>query len=302
MSPVRNPSVSVLVIIGQTSTGKSALAVTLAKKFGGEIISADSRQIYRGIDHGAGKIKREEMKGVPHHLLDIVHIKTRFSAARYKKLANEKILEILSRRRLPIIVGGSGYYVDAVTKNLSFPQVPPNRKLRKNLALLDGRQLLITLEQLDPERAKSIDPKNKVRIIRAIEIATRLGKVPPLRFPTPPKYKFIKIGIKIPAGTLKKRIKLRLKKRIRDGMAIEIYKLKGEGVAWKRFRELGFDQRYTALYLRGKISNAELLEKLMQKNWQYAKRQMTWFKRDGEIRWFSLKEYKRMVEYINAEI
>ena len=157
----------VLVIVGPTAAGKSKTAVRLAKRLDGEVISADSRQIYKGLDQSSGKITEEEMKGVPHHLLSLADPKKQFSVAEYKKLAERKIKEIVARGHMPIICGGTGFYIDAVTKGLVLPAVPPDKALRKKLALLDAGQLLKVLKKLDPERAKSIDPKNKVRLIRA---------------------------------------------------------------------------------------------------------------------------------------
>lgn len=291
----------ILVIVGPTAVGKSALAVRLAKRLGGEIISADSRQIYRGLDLGSGKITRKEMLGVPHHLLDVANPKRQFSVAEYQILANSAIKEILERGNTPVICGGTGFYVDAVTKGMLLPQVPPNPKLRKELALLDGRQLMLTLKKLDKKRAGTVDPNNKVRIIRAIEIAKHLGKVPKLKS-APLPYEFIKIGISLPEITLKRKIKYRLRKRLRAGMAIEIYTLQKKGVPWERFHELGFDQRYTALYLQEKINEREMLAKLLQSNVKYAKRQMTWFKRDKEIKWFDPREYGKILKYAKTNL
>ncbi|MEK7071404.1 MAG: tRNA (adenosine(37)-N6)-dimethylallyltransferase MiaA, partial [Patescibacteria group bacterium] len=285
----------VLVIVGQTATGKSKLAVRLAKKFHGEIISADSRQVYKGLDLGTGKITKKEMRDVPHHLLNVVNPKTRFTVSRYKKLAEKKLKEIIARKKVPIICGGTGFYLDAVTKGMVLPEVPPNPTLRKKLAFKSDRYLMLMLQKLDPKRAKNIDPKNKVRLIRAIEIVRKLGQVPRLATRSP-NYEFIKIGLQVPTETLKRKIKFRLKKRLRAGMAIEVYDLNKKGVPWKRFLELGFDQRYTALYLQGKINEREMLEKLFKENWQYAKRQMTWFKRDPEIKWFDPRAYRKILE------
>ncbi len=275
----------VVVIVGQTATGKSALAVRVAKKYNGEIISADSRQVYKGIDLGTGKVTKKEMGGIPHFLIDVANPKKQFSVAEYKKLADKKIEEILNRGHLPIIVGGTGFYIDAVTKGIVLPEVPPNKILRKDLEKKTAGALYNILERLDKVRAKDIDPRNKVRIVRAIEVASALGKVPPITAIVP-NYDFIKIGLKFPDEKLKQRIKLRLRKRIRGGMASEIFELRRKGVPWKRFIELGFDQKYIALFLKKKINEKEMLLRLLQANWQYAKRQMTWFKRDTKIKWF----------------
>ncbi|OGI92687.1 tRNA (adenosine(37)-N6)-dimethylallyltransferase MiaA [Candidatus Nomurabacteria bacterium RIFCSPLOWO2_01_FULL_42_20] len=274
----------IIVILGQTATGKSNLAVKIAKQIGGEIISADSRQVYKGLDLGTGKITKKEMMGVPHHLLDVVNPRKSFSVAEYKKLAEEKIEEILKNGKIPIIAGGTGLYIKSIVDNISFPEVPPNETLRKKLKKLSAEKLFALLKKIDPRRAQTVESKNPRRLIRAIEIAKALGKVPRLTEATPP-YKFIKIGLKLPDEILKKKIKKRLEKRLRAGMAIELHDLRKKGVPWKRFRELGFDQKYIALYLQNKISQKEMLEKLLNKNWQYAKRQWTWFKRDKKIIW-----------------
>ena len=291
----------VIVVLGQTATGKSDLAVRLAKKFNGEVISADSRQVYRGLDIGSGKITQKEMKGVPHHLLDIVDPKKNFSVANYKKLAEEKIKEIVARGKLPIICGGTGFYIDAVTTGMVLPEVKPNPKLRQTLEKQSLEKLVQTLKKLDKSRAENIDQKNKVRLIRAIEIAKALGQVPKIKSETPP-YEFIKLGLALPEETLKRKIRIRLRKRLRNGMAVELYDLRRNGVPWKRFLELGFDQKFVALFLQKKISNKEMLEKLFAGNWQYAKRQMTWFKRGIDINWFSPKEYKKIVAFLKDRI
>ncbi|OGI76301.1 tRNA (adenosine(37)-N6)-dimethylallyltransferase MiaA [Candidatus Nomurabacteria bacterium RIFCSPHIGHO2_02_FULL_42_19] len=295
----------VIVILGQTAIGKSYLAVKIAKKInppaGGEVISADSRQVYKGIDIGTGKITRAEMKGIPHHLLDVANPKNQFTVARYKKLAEKKIKEIIARGKIPIICGGTGFYIDALTRGTVLPEVLPNRKLRKKLMTKSAIALFVTLKKLDPRRANNIDPKNKIRLIRAIEIAKALGKVPKIT-EIKPVYKFIKIGLRVPEDSLKRKIRSRLRKRIRGGMAAELYDLKHQGVPWKRFIELGFDQKYIALYLRGKLSQKEMFENLFKNNWQYAKRQMTWFKRDPEIKWFTPDQYKKIEKYLKKKL
>ena len=275
----------IIVILGQTATGKSNLAVKIAKQIGGEIISADSRQVYKGLDLGTGKITKKEMEGVPHHLLNVANPRKSFSVAEYKKLAEEKIEEILKRGKTPIIAGGTGLYIKSIVDNISFPEVPPNETLRKKLKKSSAKKLFALLKKIDPRRAQTIESKNPRRLIRAIEIAKALGRVPNLEASLPSKYKILQIGLKLPPEVLKKKIKERLKKRLRAGMAIELHNLRKKGVPWKRFRELGFDQKYIALYLQNKISQKEMLEKLLNKNWQYAKRQWTWFKRDKKIIW-----------------
>jgi len=263
----------VIVILGQTATGKSALAVKIAKKIGGEIISADSRQVYKGLDIGTGKVTGKEMKGVPHHLIDVVSPKKKFTVAEYKKLAEEKIEEVISRGHAPIICGGTGFYIDAITKGVVFPEVPPNFKLRKVLEKKSEEELFKMLKKLDKERAKNIDSKNKVRLIRAIEITKALGKVPKIT-EIKPKYKFVKIGLYLPPEELKKKITKRVKGMFKVGLLNEIKKLKKTGISDKKLREFGFEY----------FEPTE--EKVINETIKYAKRQMTWFKRDKEIKWF----------------
>ena len=269
----------VFVILGQTATGKSTLAVKISKKIGGEIISADSRQIYKGLDIGTGKISKKEMKGVPHHLLDVADPKRlarrggNFTVAEYKEQAENKIKEIISRGKTSIVCGGTGFYIDAITRGVVFPEVPPNFKLRKQLDKKDVEELFSILKKLDSQRAKSIDKNNKVRIIRAIEIVKALGKVPKIT-EVKPMYKFIKIGLYLPPLKLKKKVEKRVKKMFQDGLLKEIKKLKKLGVSDKRLKELGFEYYNPTP------------EKVISETLKYAKRQMTWFKRDKEIKWF----------------
>ena len=279
----------VYVILGQTATGKSALAVSLAKKINGEIISADSRQVYKKLDIGTGKIIKKEMRGVPHHLLDVANPKNKFTVAEYQKKAIYAMADILKRGKIPIICGGTGFYIDAITKGIVFPEVPPNPKLRRKLVPLSAIALFGTLKKIDPARAKDIKEKNeqnnKVRLIRAIEIAKALGKVPKIT-ETKPKYKFIKIGLYLPEEKLKKKVEQRVKKMFQAGLLNEIKKLKRSGVSNKRLQELGFE--YFNPTPGGVIS--ETLK--------YAKRQMTWFKRDKEIKWYDSSKinYRDIIE------
>jgi tRNA dimethylallyltransferase len=279
----------IIVILGPTATGKSDLAVFIAHKIGGEVISADSRQVYTGLDLGTGKITKKEMRKIPHYLLDVANAKKKFSVSEYKKLADQKIKEIISRNKVPIICGGTGFYIDAVVNDINFPEVPPNEKLRASLNKKTVSQLFEMLKKLDKARSKNIDKNNKVRLIRAIEIAKTLGKVPKisnLKNKQDQKYEFIKIGLNIPLDLLKARIEKRLNNRIKAGMLKEISNLHKNGLSWKRMEELGLEYRYTALYLQKKLTKQEYLEKLNTEIYKYAKRQITWFKRDKEIRWF----------------
>ena len=276
----------IIVILGPTASGKSALAVKMAKKINGEIISADSRQVYKGLDIGSGKITKKEMSGIPHYCLEIVHPKKIFTVVDFKKRADEAIEKIFAKNKTPIIVGGTGLYIQAIVDNIVLPEVKPDWKLRKELEKKTTEEMFKMLKKLDPERARSIDAKNPRRLIRAIEIAKALGKIPNLAV-KPPSWGSLQIGLKLPDEILKKNIEKRIKKMLKSGLVAETRKLKESGLSWKRIYELGFEYKYPALFLQNKISKDEMLSKMFIENRQYAKRQMTWFKRDKRIKWIS---------------
>jgi len=278
---------TILVVLGPTASGKSDLAVTLAKHLNGEVVSADSRQVYKGLDIGSGKITKKEMRGVPHHLIDVADPKKVFTVDDFRIQATKAIDDILSRGKLPIICGGTGFYIQSIVDGITVPNVPANKKLRDKLNKLSIETLLTKLKKLDPARAKTVDTKNKVRLIRAIEIAETLGKVPKLK--PKPKYDCLQFGIHFSDEKTRERIELRLKKRIKAGMIQEAERLHQKGLSWKRMEELGLEYRYLALYLQKKISKQEMVDQLNIAIRQYAKRQMVWFKRDERILWVEVK-------------
>jgi tRNA dimethylallyltransferase len=247
---------------------------------------------------GTGKISRQEMRGVKHYLLDVVEPKQQFSVSDYKTLASNSLQYIIRKNKLPIVVGGTGFYIDALSGRETFPDVPPNKKLRAKLAKKNNTYLFNLIRKKDPKRAKNLDPNNKVRLIRALEIIEALGKVPKItnnkQLTT---YNFVFIGLK-PAD-LDRRIKERLLKRI-PGMIQEGKGLRQKGLSYKRMNELGLEYRYIALYLQGKISKEEMAEKLYFAIRQFSKRQMTWFKRNKKIKWFKPDEYKEIEKYARA--
>jgi tRNA dimethylallyltransferase len=285
-----------IVVLGPTASGKSDVAVQIAKKFNGEIISADSRQVYRGMDIGTGKITKDEMQGIPHYLLDVSSPKKVFSVSEYRKFANKIIQKILSENKLPIICGGTGFYIDAAVSNAVFPEVPPNKKLRKELELKSLEELQKMIIELDPERAKRIEMKNKVRLVRAIEIATALGSVPQVKKSDP--YDTLYIGINWPKEKLHERIQTRLISRLKAGMIKEVENLYNDGVSWKRMHALGLEYRYVSLFLRGKLTEEEMIEKLSLEIRHYAKRQMTWFKRNKKIVWLEPEKLGEVDEIV----
>jgi tRNA dimethylallyltransferase len=301
----------IIVILGPTSSGKSDLAVAIARKIGSkewckklgvkgaEIISADSRQVYRGLNIGSGKITKSEMSGVPHHLLDVASPKRAFTVAQYQKLSKKAIENILVKGEIPIICGGTGFYINAVVYGLNLPAVPPQKKLRAKLEPLNNEKLFERLAAIDPKRAENIDRHNKRRLVRALEIALTTGKPVPVmdrRY----EYDVMKIGISISQKKLRERINSRLDKRLRTGLVSEVSKLHKDGISWKRLDSLGLEYRYVSRYLRGLLSYEDMRAQLQKEIWQYSKRQMTWFKKDKDIIWLDdpRKAYAKLRDFL----
>ena len=289
-----NPSLpKILVVLGPTASGKSDLAVKLALQQNGEIISADSRQAYRGLDVGSGKITKEEMKGIPHHLLDVCSPHKVFTASDYARLARKAVNDILSRGKLPIICGGTGFYIDAAIYKNSFAPIKSNLIIRQKLNALTTDKLAQKLAKLDPERFTNIDKYNRHRLIRALEIVLSTGKpVPKLKKIA--LYNAEKISILWPLEELDKRIELRLDQRlspITGGLIDEVARLKssekGKGLSPQRLYDLGLEYRYVSLFLDGKLDYETMRANLLTAIKQYARRQITWFKRDKEIQWIA---------------
>lgn len=286
----------VLVILGPTASGKSELAIKLAKKFNGEIISADSRQVYKGMDIGTGKVTKKEMRGIPHYFLDIASPKRRFTVVQYRKLALKAINKIQKKGKTPILCGGTGFYIQAVIDGIVIPEVPPDWRLRKKLEKKSVKEIYKILKKLDPKRAKTIEKKNPRRLIRAIEIATKIGKVPPYK-KKPLPYSVLMIGIKKEKEKLNSLIRKRFFKWLEKGFLKEVLKLKQMGLSWKRIKEFGIHYKVAARYLKKEVSEKEFIEKSLIELQNYAKRQMTWFKRDKRIDWIkNYREGKKLVK------
>jgi len=275
----------VIAVVGPTASGKSSLGIWLAQKLGGEIISADSRQVYRGLNIGTGKVTKKEMAGVPHHLLSVASPKKQFTVDDFVRLAEKAHSNILQNDRMTIVVGGTGLYADMLLGRMSYPNVPPNAGLREQLEQKTTKQLFDHLQRLDPRRAANIEPNHKRRLIRAIEIAKAIGKSPLPQ--SEQKYDVLWLGLN--PKKLKKNIRIRLFARIRTGMIAEAKRLHKAGLSYKRMSELGFEQRLAVLLIQNKISKKEFVELFLREEWQYAKRQMRWFKRNKDIHWINNK-------------
>jgi len=287
----------VVVILGPTASGKTELSIKLAKKFNGEIISADSRQVYKGMDLGTGKITKEEMEGIPHYLLDVANPKRNFSVAQYKKKANKALKKIFKKGKLPFIVGGTGFYIESIIDNPFIPKVKPDKRLRKKLEKENTEDLFKKLEELDFERAENIDKYNRRRLIRAIEIVLKTKKAVPKIKKEQPDFEVVLIGIKKDLDQLEELISQRLIKRLNQGMIDEVKKLHRKGVSFKKLEDFGLEYRYIAQYLQGKITEEEMKEKIVSESKKYAKKQMTWFKRDKRINWIESSELDKIEIY-----
>jgi tRNA dimethylallyltransferase len=284
-----------VVILGPTASGKTELSIKLAKKYNGEVVSADSRQIYKGLDVGSGKVTKKEMQGIPHHLLSIANPKRKFSVAQYQKLALKAIRNIQKKGKLPILVGGTGFYIQSVADGVLIPEVKPNWELREKLEKLTTAQMSEKLEKLDAERAKNIDKNNPRRLVRALEIVLSTGKPVQKLQNNNSQFSVIKIGIKKSKKNLEQLINKRLIKRLAKNAIIDEVKNLRKTLSWKRLEEFGLEYKFVAQYLQNKITRQEMIDKIQKESEHYAKRQMTWFsahggsasggKKDQRIRW-----------------
>lgn len=225
------------------------------------------------------------MKGVPHHLLDVASPKNVFTVQNYTEKAKDAIEEITERNHMPILCGGTGFYIDSLLYQELLPQVPPNKKLRAHYETMRVEKLFIMLLQKDKDRARTIDRRNKVRLVRALEIAEALGEVPKLEKTS--HFDVLTFAIAIDEKKHKELIHTRLIERWKKGMVREAKYLHTKGLSYKRMQSLGLEYKYLSLYLQKKISKEEFFLKLEKEIWQYAKRQMTWFKRNKKIHWLS---------------
>ncbi len=272
-----------IVIEGTNASGKSSLGVTLAERFGGEIVSADSRQVYERLDLGSGKITPEEMHGVPHHLLNVRKPGEFFSMADFQRLAFSAIDGIVSRGRLPFLVGGTGLYVDAVADGYELSDRAPDHGLRAHLETFSTPALYEMLKEKMPDT--DIDPRNRHRVMRALERLEADDWHPAAKAP---RYTLLKLGVTWPREILKQRIDERLEKRLEEGMVDEVKALLSEGVPEEFLVKLGLEYKYLTWYLTGKISYEQMVEELGNAIKKFAKRQMTWFRRDQRIHWLDM--------------
>ena len=272
-----------IVIEGTNASGKSALGVKLAARFDGEIISADSRQVYERLDLGSGKITPEEMAGVPHHLLNVVKPGEFFSMADFQRLSYQAIDGILARGRVPFLVGGTGLYVDAVADGYNLSEKATDLSLRAELETYDTPALYEMLKEKIPDT--DIDPRNRHRVMRMLEKLASGDAQPTGKTP---RYTLLKLGVTWPREILKQRIDERLEMRLKAGMVDEVKAMLEDGVSEEFLVKLGLEYKYLTWYLTGKIGYEQMVEELGNAIKRFAKRQMTWFRRDSRIIWLDM--------------
>ncbi len=265
----------ILIVAGPTASGKSARAVAEALVRQGEIISVDSRQVYRGLDIGTEKITREEMRGVPHHLIDILEPSQPYSAGEFAEDAARLIKEIAARGKLPILVGGTHFYFDALLNDV--PRIPANEKLREQLEKLRTEELFARIQELDARRARELDPRNRRRLVRALEIIDAHGHVPE-RTTVGTRYDAEWLLIEPSLDELRTNIDARLASALDRGLIAEVERTRA-AVGDTRLNELGLEYRIVAEYLRGERTRDSLLPALSAKLWQYARRQRAWLRK-----------------------
>ncbi len=307
----------VIVIVGPTASGKTNLSIELANKFNGEIVSADSMQIYKYMDIGTAKPSIEEMQGIKHYLIDEVLPNDEFNVVKYKQLATKYIDEIFEKGKQPIVVGGTGLYVSSLINNIVFSETESDWELRESLkkeaAEFGPEYIHNKLKEVDPQAAENIHPNNVKRVIRALEVYFQTQK--PIAYHNemsrsiPSKYEFILIGLAMDRQRLYDRINKRVDIMLNSGLVKEVKNLINLGFADCLISMQGIGYKEILAHLNNQISLEEAMEAIKQGSRRYAKRQITWFKRINEIKWFNLDNYgnnndmiKDVVSYITSII
>jgi tRNA dimethylallyltransferase len=291
-----NDNNSLIAVIGPTATGKSELAINLALEFNGEIISADSRQVYRYMDIGTAKLRQEEMSGVPHYLIDIKNPDEEFSLAQYQLSAKEYIVDIQRRGKIPILAGGSGLYVWALLEGWEIPRVKPDLELRKKLeeqvAGGDINELYRELREIDPEAAESIDPRNVRRVIRALEVSRQSDKpFSRLKSKQKPPFHSLIIGLTAKRQELYSRIDIRVDSMMRNGLVEEVKRLVDMGYGPEIPAMSGIGYKQILMFLRDEISLDSAVYQIKTETHRLVRKQNNWFKlTDERIKWLDIEQ------------
>jgi tRNA dimethylallyltransferase len=295
-----NPLPKLVVLLGPTASGKSGSGITLAQHFNGEIISADSRQVYRGLDIGTAKVTPAEQALVPHHVLDVADPREVYTVAQFQQDAITAINDTLKRGHQPFLVGGSPHYIQAVVDNLDIPHIEPQPELRAQLEKRPLPELLAQLEKLDPQSAATIDRNNPRRVIRALEVCLISGNpFSQQRKMAEPLYQCLLLGIEWPREILYRKIDARVDERMQQGMVQEVQRLLDEGISHERLEALGLEYRYITRLLRGEFKNEdEMVQKLKYAIHDFTRRQLTWFRKDKRIVWVNGGDWEQAEELV----
>jgi tRNA dimethylallyltransferase len=300
----------IIVILGTTASGKTKLGVYLAAINNGEIVSADSRQVYKGMDIGTGKdlneykinansrkIKVKKVE-IPHHLIDVASPKQTFNLAKYQKLAYKAIDDIIKKKKIPIIVGGSGLYLQAIVDGYVLNDIKPDMQARKRLENLDIKNLYKKLHKINPvfaEKLNNSDRNNKRRLIRYMELASSPNRDKVKAEKNKPRYSCLILGLTKPKDELKKSISKRLNERLeKEKMIEEVNRLHYEGISWKKLESFGLEYKYISLYLQNKLAYGEMVKLLDRSINNFTKKQMTWFRR-----W---EKNKKKINWVNNKM
>jgi tRNA dimethylallyltransferase len=275
---MQTQAANLIVVLGPTASGKTQLGVELARRYGGEVLSADSRQVYKGLDIGSGK-DLDEYQEIPYHLIDIVEPDTEYSVFHFQRDFFAAYQQIKQANKLPIMVGGTGLYIDAVTQNYQLHEAPVNKALRDQLAELSLNELQQRLLALKPKQHNSTDLTVRPRLVRAIEIAESDKLIEPQNTPKHPKINPLYMGIRWERSVLRERITLRLRQRLEEGLIEEVQNLHRDGVSYSKLEFYGLEYRLVAQYLQEQLSYNDMFQKLNSQIHQFAKRQDTWFRK-----------------------
>ena len=294
-SPIREQQATLpnlIVILGPTASGKSALGIELARHWQGEIVSADSRQVYRGLDIGTAKVTPAERALVPHHLLDIAEPDEVYTVSQFQQAAIATIYEILARRHVPLLVGGSPHYIQTVIDHFDMPHIPPQPELRAELEARPLVELVAQLEHLDPQGAEQIDRQNPRRVIRALEVCLISGQpFSAQRRVAAPLFRSLLLGIHWERAVLYQRIDQRIDERMQQGLIQEVEQLLANGITHERLEALGLEYRFVSQLLRGEIATeVDMVQRLKYASHDFTRRQLTWFRRDKRIIWLQGSE------------
>lgn len=276
-----------IVIAGTNASGKSGLGIELARSYGAEIVSADSRQVYKGLDLGSGKVMPEEMQGVPHHLLDVANPNDSFTLVDFQHLAYRAIDDIHARGRIAFLVGGTGLYINSIVDGYNIEAEPVSPELRNEVASKDLDELIEILREKNPAALDRVDLQNKRRVERAVERALTGYLDEPVNTP---RYETLVIGVTWPRDILYKRIEERLDRRLKEGMIEEVKSLRANGATDDFLYRLGLEYRYILMYLRGEFESFDAFyDKLFMEIRHLAKEQMTWFRKRRDIHWIDMQ-------------